>query len=207
MAHIFRLNGDYDCTVTDIENLEKLCEEIIVEELNERLKETLGRDIKVKVSWVYDGYRVFVMDKLSEKEVETFVISLDPLKQIDTCSMYWEFRDNRNCTGILLGYDYTHYLRILDVEHSFIVLANKGLDEFMKKLGLKYTLIDPNLELTYEKNRAYEKKVLGEKLKGVEFKAEVRIEPEKVSGRMHVGKRKEARSCFDDYWRKQQEKK
>ena len=206
MAHVFRLNGDYDCTVTDIENLEQLCDEIVVEEMQEKLKETLGKDIRVKVSWVYDGYRLFVMENLSEKEVEDFVISLDPLKQIGTCSIFWEFRDNINCTGILLGYDYTHYLRMMDKNHSFIVLANKGLEEFMRKLLLKYTFINPELEFKYEKDKVYEKKVLGEKLKGTEFKAEVKIEKEKITGRMHVGSRKEARNAFDDYWRKQNTK-
>lgn len=209
MAHVFKLNGDYDCTVTDIENLEQLCEEIVVEEMQTKLKETLGRDIRVKVSWVYDGYRVFVMDRLTEKEAEDFVISLDPLKQIDTCSLFWEFYENINCTGILLGYDYTHYLRMLDNDHSFIVLANKGLEEFMRRLLLKYAFINPNLEMWYGKDRAYEKKVLGEKLKGIEFKAEVNFKAERewILGRMHIGQRKEARNAFDDYWRKQHEKK
>lgn len=208
MAHVFKLNGDYDCTVTDIENLEQLCEEIVVEEMQTKLKETLGRDIRVKVSWVYEGYRVFVMDKLSEREAEDFVISLDPLKQIDTCSLFWEFYENINCTGILLGYDYTHYLRMLDNDHSFIVLANKGLEEFMRRLFLKYAFINPNVEMRYAKDRAYEKKVLGEKLKGVEFKAEeVNNEREWILGRMHIGPRKEARNAFDDYWKNQHKKK
>ena len=207
MAHIFKLNGDYDCTVTDIRNLEKLCEEIVVEELQDKLKESIGRDAEMKVSWVYDGYRVFIVDKLTEDEVENFVVSLDPLKQIDTCSMFWEFRNNHNCTGILLGYDYTHYLRVLTDDHSFIILANNGLEEFMEKLKLKYALIDPKLELQYGKDRAYEKRVVGEKLRGTEFKAEVKIEKERLIGRMHVGKYKESRSKFDEYWRNQNEKK
>lgn len=202
MAHIFKLNGDYDCTVTDIAGLEGLCEEIVIEELEDKIKETLNREAEVKVSWVYDGYRVFVKDKLTETEVQDVVYSLDPLKQIDTCNMFWDVKDNKNYTGILLAYDYKHYLRVLTDSHSFIILANKGLDEFMRRLALKYAFIDPKLELKYEKDRSYEKKVLGEKLKGVEFKAEVKVEKERITGRMHVRDKTNPRGNFDDYWRK-----
>ncbi len=208
MAHIFKLNGEYDCSVTDRNELERLCDEVVVDELRENLISSLGskaENIDIKVSWVYDGYRVFIMDRLTESEVSDFVRSLDPLKQIDTCNLFWEFKENKNCTGILLGYDYTHYLRFLANTSSFIVLANKGLEEFMRKLSLKYALIDPKLELKYKKDKAYERKIIGEKLKGIDHKAIVEIPREKLVGRMHTSNL-QSNSKFDAYWKKQAKK-
>lgn len=208
MVHFFKLNGDYTCSAMDMERLQSICEEVTIEEVKKKIKEVLHKDVEVRVSWTYNGFRLFIMEKLSKQEVDAFVYSLDPLRQIGTCSLFWELEDNRNCTGILLGYDFIHYYRIITGAESFIVLANNGLEEYVDRLREKYVAINPLLEFVCEKDKVYEKKVLGDKLKGYDYKADVVIDGNKsssregLSGRMHVGERTGRTAQFDDYWQK-----
>lgn len=194
-VNIFKLDGDYKCSAySDKEfSLEEACNQVMEEELHDLLCKEVPRmaneDIRIKVAWVYEGFQVFVLGtKLTEEEIDSFVLALDPIKRIRLCSMFWEIRDKNTYTGILLNYDNKHYHRFMVDHESFIVLTYEGFDAFIEKLALDRNFHDPEMAMLLAKLKfAYdgkaEREIVRQKMRGVSFAAEVEINNK---GKMHT---------------------
>lgn len=196
--HVFKMNGDYSCTATMKIDMDfaDICNKIVGDSLKDILiqcfPETNRDEIEIECDWIYNGYRVYIIGKkLSEQEIDKFIDALDPLKKIGLCNRYWDItRERDTYTGLLLAYDYTHYHKFMAGPHSFVVLTYGGLDEFLKNFNMKYNFISPEYEpylreLKFEFSKDQEKEFTKDKLRGVEFKADVEI---RVHGRMYTFK-------------------
>ena len=184
MVHVFKLNGDYLYDITEIDKLESICNDIIQNNIKEKAKEVLNRDVDVMISWIYEGFKVYISGKISDDEIAEIVTKFDEKKPIGVRSSVHIKIKEKLYTSILLAYDYSHYCRILCEESSFIALTMNGIDAFIEEINTGIVLYNPTINLIFEHNREYERKVTGEKLKGIEYKANVEVP--KMVGKMHI---------------------
>lgn len=185
--HFFRLEGTYvfSGNTDQCFDFEEVCNLVSAKEIRDILINCfpyLNKPyIKVKASWTYEGFQVFIIGtKLSEKEAEHFVEALDPLKQIGICHLFWDYRQNFNTTGILLAYDYNHYCKVVSDNPSFIVIAVNGMDKFINDLQDASNYIPPSLYqnicgVEFKEDKEYLKRITGEKLSGKDFSTLVHI--------------------------------